>query len=125
MYMAYMYISSLLSIYQTVLIHIIYIHSSFHLHLPTLLSLPSLFPTRFNYAPDLHVPMKTYDRPGVGGKNRYKYFRRPIIPFLPQMPPNVVLAPTRSVCAESLMYVHVHDVCAFEWQCMFSHSLGS
>ena len=62
------------------------------------------FPTRFNYAPDLHIPPKVYENPEAGGKNRYKYFRRPIIPFLPQMPPNVLLAPTRSV----LYYVHVH-----------------
>lgn len=43
------------------------------------------------------MPQKTYEKPEAGGRNRYKYFRRPIIPFLPQMPPNVLLAPTRFV----------------------------
>ncbi|CAI8024855.1 Cilia- and flagella-associated protein 91 [Geodia barretti] len=50
---------------------------------------------KFNYAPDLPVPEKTYENPEAGGRNRYHYFRRPIIPFLPQMPPSVLLAPTR------------------------------
>lgn len=52
-------------------------------------------PSRFNYDPTVHVPPKHYERAEVDGRNRYKYFRRPIIPFLPQMPPNVVLAHTR------------------------------
>lgn len=52
---------------------------------------------RFNYAPELQIPKKAYENPDAGGRNRYKYFRRPIIPFLPQMPPNVLLAPTTSV----------------------------
>ena len=50
---------------------------------------------RFNYDPAVAVPQKYYQEPEVAGRNRYRYFRRPIIPFLPQMPPNVVLAPTR------------------------------
>jgi hypothetical protein len=41
------------------------------------------------------VPSKHYPETDVDGRNRYRYFRRPIIPFLPQLPPNVVLAPTR------------------------------
>ena len=50
---------------------------------------------RFNYDPAVQVPARHYGVAQVDGKNRYKYFRRPIIPFLPQMPPNVVLARTR------------------------------
>lgn len=49
---------------------------------------------RFNYDPAVRVPARQYEVAQVDGKNRYKYFRRPIIPFLPQMPPNVVLART-------------------------------
>lgn len=55
----------------------------------------SLCICRFTYDPSVQVPPKEYPKAEVAGTNRYKYFRRPIIPFLPQMPPNVVLAPTR------------------------------
>ena len=51
--------------------------------------------TRFNYAPSVTVPAQHYADADVEGRNRYKFFRRPIIPFLPQLPPSVVLAPTR------------------------------
>ena len=54
----------------------------------------SLF-SRFNYDPSVSVPPRHYPDAEVDGRNRYQFFRRPIIPFLPQMPPNVVLAPTR------------------------------
>jgi ABC-type glycerol-3-phosphate transport system permease component len=58
------------------------------MHLPFTLS-------RFNYVPNVQIPPKKFEPALVDGMNRYKYFRRPIIPFLPQMPPNVVLAPAR------------------------------
>ena len=48
---------------------------------------------RFNYDPFVKVPPKYYPPTDADGKDRYKFFRRPIIPFLPQMPPSVVLAP--------------------------------
>ncbi len=50
---------------------------------------------RFNYDPTVRVPPQVYEKAEVDGRNRYRYFRRPIIPFLPQMPPSVVLATTR------------------------------
>ena len=49
---------------------------------------------RFNYDPSVQIPAKTFDNPKVSGQNRYKYFRRPIIPFLQQVPPEVLLQPT-------------------------------
>ncbi|XP_072166389.1 cilia- and flagella-associated protein 91-like isoform X2 [Diadema setosum] len=45
----------------------------------------------FNYAPDLQVPPVHHPDAKVGGQNRYKYFRRPIIPFLQQVPPEFVM----------------------------------
>lgn len=48
---------------------------------------------KFNYDPTVQVPPKFYPETDAEGKDRYKFFRRPIIPFLPQMPPSVVLAP--------------------------------
>jgi len=50
--------------------------------------------TTFNYDPSVQIPAKTFDNPKVSGQNRYKYFRRPIIPFLQQVPPEVLLQPT-------------------------------
>lgn len=50
---------------------------------------------RFNYDPSVSVPAQHYPNVEVEGRSRYRFFRRPIIPFLPQMPPSVVLAPTR------------------------------
>ncbi|XP_024433803.2 cilia- and flagella-associated protein 91 isoform X1 [Desmodus rotundus] len=38
---------------------------------------------------------KVYEDPDVTGKNRYKYFERPFLPFSQQMPLNVVLASTK------------------------------
>ena len=65
---------------------------------------------RFNYAPDLQVPEKTYENPEASGRNRYRYFRRPIIPFLPRMPPSVLLAPTRSETMPLLMCLELRAV---------------
>nr|XP_054760069.1 cilia- and flagella-associated protein 91-like isoform X1 [Lytechinus pictus] len=45
----------------------------------------------FNYAPDLKIPAVHHANADVGGQNRYKYFRRPIIPFLQQVPPEFVM----------------------------------
>ena len=47
-----------------------------------------------NYDPAVAVPAVKYENPKVSGQNRYKYFRRPIIPFLQQVPPEVLLQPT-------------------------------
>ena len=83
-------------------------------------ALPSL--SRFNYAPGLQVPEKTYENPEAGGQNRYKYFRRPIIPFLPQMPPNVLLAPTMLVLNKMTCSIRMY-VCV---ACIYNsiHSLA-
>lgn len=53
--------------------------------------------TKFNYDPTVKVPPVYHQDPQVDGQNRYRYFRRPIIPFLQQMPPNVVLEQTKTV----------------------------
>ncbi|XP_071806204.1 cilia- and flagella-associated protein 91-like isoform X2 [Asterias amurensis] len=45
----------------------------------------------FNYAPDMKIPPTQPVQYAVGGQDRYKFFRRPIIPFLQQVPPEVVL----------------------------------
>lgn len=47
--------------------------------------------TKFNYDPTVQVPAKDYAHVPVSGKDRYKFFRRPIIPFLQQVPPDVLL----------------------------------
>lgn len=47
--------------------------------------------TTFNYDPTVQVPPKQYEKVHVSGQDRYKYFRRPIIPFLQQVPPDVLL----------------------------------
>ncbi|XP_076457468.1 cilia- and flagella-associated protein 91-like [Babylonia areolata] len=51
--------------------------------------------TTFNYDPSVSVPPVMYENAEVSGRNRYKYFRRPIIPFLQQVPPEVLLATSR------------------------------
>ncbi|KAK3106963.1 hypothetical protein FSP39_004095 [Pinctada imbricata] len=51
--------------------------------------------TTFNYDPSVQVPPKTFADAHVAGQNRYKFFRRPIIPFLQQIPPEVMLATAR------------------------------
>ncbi len=48
---------------------------------------------RFNYDPQVEVPPKHYPVTDPAGVDRHKFFKRPIIPFLPQMPPSIVLAP--------------------------------
>uniref|UniRef100_H2YHN5 Cilia- and flagella-associated protein 91 n=1 Tax=Ciona savignyi TaxID=51511 RepID=H2YHN5_CIOSA len=50
--------------------------------------------TTFNYDPSVKIPSVKYEDARVSGQNRYKYFRRPIIPFLQQVPPEVLLQPT-------------------------------
>ncbi|XP_074652837.1 cilia- and flagella-associated protein 91-like [Tubulanus polymorphus] len=51
--------------------------------------------TTFNYDPTIQIPQQHMADPKVLGINRYKYFRRPIIPFLQQVPPEVLLATAR------------------------------
>ncbi|WAR04924.1 CFA91-like protein [Mya arenaria] len=51
--------------------------------------------TTFNYDPSVQVPAKEYSTAHVRGSDRFKYFRRPIIPFLQQVPPEVLLATAR------------------------------
>lgn len=47
--------------------------------------------TKFNYDPSVQVPPKHHEKVHVSGTDRYKFFRRPIIPFLQQVPPDVLL----------------------------------
>nr|XP_056704341.1 cilia- and flagella-associated protein 91 [Euleptes europaea] len=42
--------------------------------------------------PSLQIPRMEYEDPEVTGRNRWKYFERPFIPFHQQMPLNVVYA---------------------------------
>lgn len=49
---------------------------------------------QFNYDPSVKVPSKSYDNPDMS-RNRYKFFKRPNIPFM-QNVPDVVLAGTRA-----------------------------
>ncbi|XP_033028866.1 cilia- and flagella-associated protein 91 [Lacerta agilis] len=42
--------------------------------------------------PSLQIPRIEYEDPDVGGRNRWKYFERPFIPFHKPMPLNVVYA---------------------------------
>ncbi|XP_076974345.1 cilia- and flagella-associated protein 91 isoform X2 [Tamandua tetradactyla] len=42
------------------------------------------------------MPKEVYEDPDVAGKNRYKYFERPFLPFYKQMPFNVVFAATKA-----------------------------
>ncbi|XP_060006517.1 cilia- and flagella-associated protein 91 isoform X1 [Lagenorhynchus albirostris] len=42
------------------------------------------------------MPKEVYEDPDVTGKNRYKYFERPFLPFYQQLPFNVVFASTRA-----------------------------
>lgn len=51
--------------------------------------------TTFNFDPTVQVPPKQYSSAEVGGADRYKFFKRPIIPFLQQIPPEVLLATAR------------------------------
>ncbi|XP_046515075.1 cilia- and flagella-associated protein 91 isoform X4 [Equus quagga] len=41
------------------------------------------------------MPKEVYEDPEVTGRNRYKYFERPFLPFLEQMPLNVVFETTK------------------------------
>ncbi|XP_077202407.1 cilia- and flagella-associated protein 91 isoform X2 [Paroedura picta] len=45
--------------------------------------------------PSLQIPGIMYEDPEVTGRNRWKYFERPFIPFHKQIPLNVVYATTR------------------------------
>ncbi|XP_050416159.1 cilia- and flagella-associated protein 91 [Patella vulgata] len=49
----------------------------------------------FNYDPAVVIPDKTFGNAEVTGRNRYKYAKRPMIPFLQQVPPEVLLATAR------------------------------
>ncbi|XP_071094992.1 cilia- and flagella-associated protein 91-like [Haliotis cracherodii] len=51
--------------------------------------------TTFNYDPSVQVSSKHFANAEVAGRNRYKFFKRPIIPFLQQVPPEVLLATSR------------------------------
>ncbi|XP_021040570.1 cilia- and flagella-associated protein 91 [Mus caroli] len=42
------------------------------------------------------MPEEKVEDPDVSGKNRYKFFDRPFLPFLQQMPLNVVLSPVKT-----------------------------
>ncbi|XP_008577008.1 PREDICTED: protein MAATS1 [Galeopterus variegatus] len=42
------------------------------------------------------MPKEVYEDPEITGRNRYKYFERPFLPFIQQMPFSVVYAPTKT-----------------------------
>ena len=58
---------------------------------------PFVYFFRFNYDPTVQVPPKEHPHVPVSGKDRYKFFRRPIIPFLQQVPPDVLLQSSKLV----------------------------
>ncbi|XP_038613803.1 cilia- and flagella-associated protein 91 [Tachyglossus aculeatus] len=45
--------------------------------------------------PSFPLPREVYEDPEVSGRNRYKYFERPFLPFFKQMPLNAILAADR------------------------------
>jgi len=47
---------------------------------------------QYKFDPQVRIPKMEAGTADVGGKDRALYFRRPIIPFLQQMPPEVLLA---------------------------------
>ncbi|XP_013081110.2 cilia- and flagella-associated protein 91-like isoform X2 [Biomphalaria glabrata] len=52
----------------------------------------------FNYDPNVCIPqqdLSDFNNADVRGRNRYLYAKRPIIPFLQQVPPEVLLATAR------------------------------
>ncbi|KAK7106474.1 cilia- and flagella-associated protein 91-like isoform X2 [Littorina saxatilis] len=51
--------------------------------------------TTFNYDPSVSVPPVQFEKTEATGRDRYRFFRRPIIPFLQQVPPEVLLATAR------------------------------
>ena len=61
-----------------------------------------------NVAPPPPQPLQRLDFTGapderiISGQNRYKYFRRPIIPFMNAQPPEVVFAPVEADPASAL-----------------------
>ncbi|CAK6441685.1 unnamed protein product [Pipistrellus nathusii] len=48
------------------------------------------------YDTSFQMPKEVYEDPDVTGKNRYKYFERPFLPYYQETPPHVVLASTIS-----------------------------
>ncbi|XP_046852918.1 cilia- and flagella-associated protein 91-like [Xenia sp. Carnegie-2017] len=54
---------------------------------------------KFNYDPSVQVPPKNYPVTDVGGADRYKFFRRPIIPFLQPVPADAILQTTNEALA--------------------------
>jgi len=46
-----------------------------------------------NYVPNMEVPKKVFEKSHARSFDRYKYFRRPIIPFLQQIAPETLLQP--------------------------------
>ncbi|ESO99083.1 hypothetical protein LOTGIDRAFT_142246, partial [Lottia gigantea] len=61
----------------------------------------------FNYDPSVQVPQKVFPDAEVTGRNRYKYAKRPMIPFLQQVPPEVLLATARQDPLSSQEQGHV------------------
>lgn len=50
---------------------------------------------KLNYDPSVQIPERHFADAHVTGENRALFFRRPIIPFMQGVPPDVVLATTR------------------------------
>ncbi|KAF5923991.1 hypothetical protein HPG69_010423 [Diceros bicornis minor] len=66
------------------------------------------------------MPKEVYEDPEVTGKNRYKYFERPFLPFYQQMPLNVVFEAAKTepytFPPASTKYQHISSKCTVSTQ---------
>ena len=53
---------------------------------------------RFGNTPQVHIPEVEHPVAYQRGTNRFRYFQRPIIPFLQQVPPDVIFQQPTLVC---------------------------
>nr|XP_036868925.1 cilia- and flagella-associated protein 91 [Manis javanica] len=61
-----------------------------------MLDLNNVFLLSFRIDTSFRMPEEVFEDPEVTGKNRYKYFERPFLPFYQQIPFSVVYAATRT-----------------------------
>ncbi|XP_004709885.1 cilia- and flagella-associated protein 91 [Echinops telfairi] len=63
--------------------------------------------------PSFQTPKEVYEDPEVTGRNRFKYFERPFLPYFKQMPLNVIFSVTKtdpfSFAPPSTKYPPVHS----------------
>ncbi|XP_059576481.1 cilia- and flagella-associated protein 91 isoform X2 [Alligator mississippiensis] len=71
------------------------------------------------FQPSLQIPQIVYEDPEVTGRNRYKYFERPYIPFSQSFPLNVIYA-----MAKTDPYVHSSSISARQ-QYPISRTVGT